>query len=114
MNNFVQFEGHLGADPEVNYSTSGMCFASARLAISNPRKNKDTDEWEYETSWANLKFFGKQAEWFSEQCVKGDKVQVDGKFKVEEWDDKDSGDKRSKAVFVIDRFHKILKPVKDD
>lgn len=72
--NFSIFTGNLGRDSEVEYLPSGTPKVSMGIAVSNDRKVDG--EWQRETTWVEVSFFGKTAENFASVCNKGDRVMV--------------------------------------
>jgi single-strand DNA-binding protein len=88
----------LGADPELTYANSGTAIVSAFVAEN--RRKKKGDEWVNETSWFNLKAFGKTAEWMSQDLSKGDSLAIDGEYVSEQYVNKDGEKKTSHTVFV--------------
>lgn len=79
--NKVILIGHLGRDPEIRYSQSGMAVARFSLAT--------TEKWsgEEKTEWHNVVCFGKLAEIVGEYLSKGRLVFVEGRLQTRSWDD---------------------------
>ncbi len=96
--NKVILLGNLTRDPEVRYTPNGIAVASFALAIN--RKYKQGDETKEEVSYIDIVVFGKQAESCGQYINKGDAVLVDGRLQQRRWDDKESGQKRSKVEVV--------------
>lgn len=91
--------GAAGKDPEIRYTGGGTAVATFSIATSEGRKDAQGN-WSNETTWHNVKAFGRVAETVKEQVKKGSKVFVEGKLTTESWDDKQTGQKRSKHVIV--------------
>lgn len=104
--NRVFLVGHLGGDPETKFTDSGLQFNRASLAVSDPKKNKQSGEWESKTYWLRLMSWGKTAERLAE-CRKGDKVLVEGKITTHTWD-KD-GVTQYATEIMVDRIQKMVK-----
>jgi single-strand DNA-binding protein len=100
--NSVQISGRLGADPELRYLPSGSSVANFRIASSRPFKRGDNSDWEEETTWASITAWGSLGERVNDSFGKGDRVIVIGRLRLEEWDDKNGGGKRSKISIVAD------------
>ncbi len=96
--NKVILMGNLTRDPEVRYTPNGIAVASFALAIN--RKYKQGDETKEEVSYIDIVVFGKQAESCGQYINKGDSVLIDGRLQQRRWDDKDTGQKRSKVEVV--------------
>ncbi|AXH70461.1 ssDNA-binding protein [Gordonia phage Daredevil] len=98
----------LAADPELRFTQSGTAVVSLRAAAN---KNKRLQDGSYETlatHWANIQAWGPEAEAITEQAVKGDRIEIVGEPETQEWEDRDTGQKRSKDVINI-KFFKVWK-----
>lgn len=100
MNSFnkVILLGNLTRDPEVRYIPSGTAVASFAIAVN--RRYKQGTETKDEVSYFDIVVFGKQAENCGQYLNKGDAILVEGRLQQRRWDDKDSGQKRSKIEVV--------------
>ena len=100
MNSFnkVILLGNLTRDPEVRYTPSGTAVASFAIAVN--RKYKQGEETKDEVSYIDIVVFGKTAENCGQYLNKGDAILVEGRLQQRRWDDKDSGQKRSKVEVV--------------
>jgi single-strand DNA-binding protein len=99
----LPIEGRLAAEPELRFSQAGNAVARLRLVASDRKHNDATGQWEDTDSlWIDVTAFGKLAENVCESVVKGDLVIVTGRLKTDEWQDKDSGQKRQKIVLIAD------------
>jgi single-strand DNA-binding protein len=96
--NKVILMGNLTRDPEVRYTPNGKAVASFAIAIN--RKYKHGEEWKEEVSYIDIVVVGKPAESCGQYLNKGDSVLIDGRLQQRRWDDKDSGQKRSKVEVV--------------
>ena len=96
--NKVILLGNLTRDPEVRYTPNGIAVASFAIAVN--RKYKQGDETKDEVSYIDIVVFGKQAESCGQYIGKGDSVLIEGRLQQRRWDDKDSGQKRSKVEVV--------------
>jgi single-strand DNA-binding protein len=88
----------LGADPELTYANSGTAIVSAFVAEN--RRNKKGDEWVNETSWFNLKAFGKTAENCQKYLTKGRQVYIEGRLSTRKWQDKEGKDRYTTEVIA--------------
>jgi single-strand DNA-binding protein len=93
--NKVILLGNLTRDPEVRYTPSGTAVASFALAVN--RKYKQGDETKEEVSYIDIVVFGKQAENCGQYLNKGDAALIEGRLQQRRWDDKETGQKRSKV-----------------
>ena len=100
--NRVCISGNLTRDPEMRSTGSGMAIMQLRMAVNDRRKNPQSGEWEDAPNYIGVVVFGQRAESLSRFLSKGSKIIVDGKLRWSEWDDKNSGEKRSKLEVVAD------------
>ncbi len=98
--NKVILVGHLGKDPEVRYTTTGMAVASFSLATNERFKDKD-GQWQDRTEWHNLVAFDRTAEIAKEYVHKGSQIYIEGRLQTRSWDDKNTGEKKYKTEIVI-------------
>lgn len=100
----ITLEGRVVADPELKFGQgSGTAICKMRLVAADRKENKQTGEWEdTDTLWMDVTCFKKLAENVVESVVKGDLVIVTGKIRTEEWEDRDTGGKRSKVSMIAD------------
>ena len=98
--------GNLTRDPEVRYTSSGTAIAKLGIAINRYWSNKDGQKQE-ETTFVDVDAFGRQAETIAQYLKKGRPVMVEGRLKLDQWDDKQTGQKRSKLGVVLENFQFI-------
>jgi single-strand DNA-binding protein len=101
MVNKVFFIGNLTRDPELKHIPSGTALAEVGLAV-NTKLGKDKEE----TLFVDLTLWGRSAEVASEYLTKGSKIHVEGRLKLETWENNE-GQKRSKHSVVVDRFQML-------
>lgn len=99
--NKTMLMGRLTADPELRRISSGTAVTELRMATS--RSWKKDDEWQKETLYIDVVVWGAQAERCCDQLRKGSSVFVEGYLKMDTWDDKNTGEKRSKIRVQADR-----------
>ena len=86
--------GNLTRDPELKSSGEGKSFAKIGIAVDGGfGKNKST-------AFLDVTMFGKRAESFCQHHSKGSGAMLDGELRMETWDDKKTGEKRSKVVMI--------------
>jgi single-strand DNA-binding protein len=100
--NKVLIAGRLTRDPELKYISSGR--AVCRLSIANSRYYKDKNgERKEDTSFVDATVWDKMAEYVGERLKKGRPVLIEGRIKSDSWEDKTSGQKRTKIEIAAQR-----------
>lgn len=97
--NKVMLIGNLTRDPEVKYLPKGGPVAEFGLAI-NRSYTLDNGERREETTFVDIVMYNKLAEIVEKYLKKGRSVYVEGRLKLDTWDDKQTGQKRSKMRIV--------------
>jgi single-strand DNA-binding protein len=87
--NKVQIIGHLGADPELRYTSNGLAVATLNIATNERFKAGDSEEWQERTEWHRVVAWGKLAEIAGEYLAKGRQVYVEGRLQTRSWEDKE-------------------------
>ena len=95
--------GNLTRDPEVRYTSSGTAIAKLGIAVNRYWSNKDGQKQE-ETTFVDVDAFGKQAETIGQYLKKGRPIMIEGRLKLDQWDDKQTGQKRSKLGVTLENF----------
>ncbi len=101
--NKVILIGNLTRDPELRYTPKGTAIAKLGLAV-NRNWTTDTGEKKEEVTFVDVDAFGKQAEVIGQYLKKGRPIMVEGRLKLDQWDDKQSGQKRSRLGVVLEQF----------
>lgn len=100
--------GRLVEDPELKFAASGNAWVQFRLAFSERKFNKDTQEWQDgEKFFVRAKAFRQLAENIAESLAKGIEVIVTGRISTQQWE-KD-GEKRSAPELMIDSIGPSLR-----
>ncbi len=101
--NRVILAGNLTRDPELRYTPSGTAIAKIGLAISRRWYNA-ARELQEEVTFVDVDAFGKQAQTIGQYLKKGRPILVEGRLRLDQWDDKNTGQKRSRLGVVLERF----------
>ena len=111
MANFykVMLMGNLTRDPEVRYTPKGTALATIGLAVNRNWTNEAGEKKE-EVTFVDVEVWGRQAETIGQYLSKGRPIFVEGRLKLDQWDDKESGQKRSKLKVVCENFQFIGAP----
>ncbi|MDA4133443.1 MAG: single-stranded DNA-binding protein, partial [Thaumarchaeota archaeon] len=98
--------GNLTRDPEMRVTPKGTAICQFSLAVSRSWKD-ETGQTREETAFVDIESWGKQGEVISKYCTKGRPLFVEGRLKLDQWEDKTSGQKRSKLKVVLENFQFI-------
>jgi single-strand DNA-binding protein len=101
--NKVILVGNLTRDPELRYTPKGMAIAKLGLAVNRVWRT-ETGENKEEVTFIDIDAFGKQAETIGQYLKKGRPLLVEGRLRLDQWDDKQTGQKRSRLGVVLESF----------
>ena len=99
--NKVMLMGNLTRDVELKHTAGNTAVANLGLAVN--RRYRVNDESREETTFVDCEAWGRTAENISKFFSKGRPIFVEGRLKLDEWQDRD-GNKRSKLRVVIENF----------
>lgn len=102
--NKVMLIGNLTRDPELRYTPGGAAVAEFGLALNESYKNKQTGQMTEKVHFIDIVCWARTAEVAAEYLKKGTQVHIEGKLTQDRWDDKDSGQKRSKIKVTCERL----------
>ena len=102
--NKVMISGNLTRDPEPRNTPSGMSVLQFDVAVNDRRKNAQTGQWEDAPNYVTCVMFGARADGVARFLTKGTKVAIEGKLRWSQWEDKNTGAKRSKLDVVVDEI----------
>jgi single-strand DNA-binding protein len=101
--NKVILMGNLTRDIELRYTPSNTAVGNFGVAVNRSWKNPDGQVQE-EVTFVDCEAWGKQAEIMSQYLAKGRRVFLEGRLKLDQWQDKNDGSKRSKLKVVVEEF----------
>jgi single-strand DNA-binding protein len=101
--NKVMLMGNLTRDIRMSFLPSNTAVADLGMAINRNWVGQDGQKHE-EVTFVDLTMFGKRAEVLGKYLHKGDPLFVEGRLKLDSWDDKQTGQKRSKLKVMIEDF----------
>src|SRR5881392_4153718 len=90
--NKVILLGNLTRDPEVRYTPKGTAVTELGMAENGEKRE--------ETTFVDVTLWGRTAEIAGEYLKKGRPVFIEGRLQLDTWDDKQSGQKRSKLKVI--------------
>lgn len=88
--------GNLTRDPEQRFTPSGTAVANFGMACNRKWKDKQTGEMREEVAFVDVDAWGRLAETCTQYLHKGKLVMVEGRLKTDQWEDKNTGKKRSR------------------
>jgi single-strand DNA-binding protein len=99
--NKVMLLGNLTRDPEVRYTPKGTAVGDLGLAV-NRRVSDGNGNWSDEVTFVDVTVWGTNAENAQKYLIKGRGVFIEGRLQMDTWEDKASGQKRSKLKVVAE------------
>lgn len=100
--NRVLLMGNLTRDPELRYLPSNTPVVSIGLAVNRRWRNQQ-DQQQEETTFVDCEAFGRSAEVINQYLRKGRPVFIEGRLRLDQWQDKE-GQNRSKMKVVVESF----------
>lgn len=99
--NKVLLMGNLTRDPELRYTPKGTAVAKLGLAV-NRVWTSEAGEKKEEVTFVDVDTFGRTAENCGKYLAKGRPVFVEGRLKLDQWDDKQTGQKRYRLGVIAE------------
>src|SRR5687767_11462183 len=93
--NKVILVGNLTRDPELRYTPKGMAVAKIGLAVNRTWRSESGEQKE-EVTFVDVDIWGRTAENVGQYMRKGSPILIEGRLKLDQWDDKQTGQKRSR------------------
>ena len=106
--NRVFLMGNLTRDPEVRYTPAGTAVGDLGLAVNETYRNKEGKTVE-STVFVDVEVWARQAETCAEYLHKGSPIFVEGRLKLDQWENQ-QGEKRSKLRVRADRVQFLGSP----
>src|ERR1700733_5374200 len=107
--NKVILMGNLTRDPELRYTPKGTAIAKIGLAVNRIWTNEAGEKKE-EVTFVDVDVFGRTAENVSQYMRKGRPILIEGRLKLDQWDDKQTGQKKSKLGVVAETVQFLGSP----
>ncbi len=101
--NRVLLIGNLTRDPELRVTPKGTAICQFGLAISRSFKDESGQTCE-EATFVDIEAWGKQGETIAKYCAKGRQLFVEGRLRFDQWEDKQTQQKRNKLKVVLENF----------
>ena len=107
--NKVILVGNLTRDPELRYTPKGMAIAKIGLAVNRNWTNEAGEKKE-EVTFVDVDIFGRTAENVAQYMKKGRPILIEGRLRLDQWDDKQTGQKRSRLSVVAETVQFLGSP----
>ena len=104
--NRVLLIGNLTRDPEVRYTPKGTAVADIGIAVNRVYSGEDGEKKE-EVTFFDVTLWARQAEVAQEYLKKGRQVFIEGRLQLDTWDDKQTGQKRSRLRVVAENMQML-------
>lgn len=101
--NKVLLMGNLTRDPELRVTPKGTSICQFALAINRQFKMESGESRE-EVIFVDVEAWGKQGETIAKYVTKGRPLYVEGRLKLDQWEDKNTKEKRSRMKVVLEQF----------
>lgn len=101
--NKVLLLGNVTRDPEIRYTPKGSAVCDLGVAV-NRAYTTDSGEKREEVTFVDVTLWGRTAEVASEYLKKGRPVFVEGRLQMDTWDDKQTGQKRTRLRVVAENM----------
>ncbi len=111
--NKVILVGRLTRDTEFSVLPSQTGCCQFGLAIGRQWKDKQTGQPVKETTFVDCTAFGKQAENIHKYFTKGSPILIEGRLKLDQWQDKQTQQNRTKLKVIIERFEFVIQQQQD-
>jgi single-strand DNA-binding protein len=101
--NKVLLMGNLTRDPELRVTPKGTPICQFSLAI-NRKFKMESGESREEVIYVDVEAWGKQGETIAKYVTKGRPLFVEGRLRLDQWEDKNTKEKRSRMKVVLEAF----------
>ncbi len=101
--NKVMLMGNLTRDPELRVTPKGTPICQFSLAINRQFKMESGESRE-EVIYVDVEAWGKQGETIAKYLTKGRPLYVEGRLRLDQWEDKNTKEKRSRMKVVLEQF----------
>jgi single-strand DNA-binding protein len=98
--NKVILVGNLTRDPQVRYTPSQTAVVDIGLAVNRQWFDKQANTRREEVTFVDVTLWGRTAEVAGEYLSKGRSVLIEGRLQLDQWEDRETGQKRSKLKVV--------------
>ena len=107
--NKVILVGNLTRDPELRYTPKGTAIAKIGVAVNRVWTNEAGEKKE-EVTFVDVDVFGRTAENVGQYMRKGRPILIEGRLRLDQWDDKQTGQKSSRLGVVAETVQFLGSP----
>lgn len=104
--NKVILMGNLTRDVELKYTSSQTAVTEVTLAVNDRRRGQD-GQWQDETTFVDVTLWGRTAEVADQYLGKGSGVMIEGRLRLDQWEDKQTGQRRSRLRVTGERMQML-------
>jgi single-strand DNA-binding protein len=104
--NRVLLIGNLTRDPEIRYTPKGTAVAEIGIAVNRVFSSEDGEKRE-EVTFVDVTLWSRLAEIAEQYLKKGRSVFIEGRLQLDSWDDKQTGQKRSRLRVVAENLQML-------
>jgi single-strand DNA-binding protein len=101
--NKVMLIGNLTRDPELRVTPKGTAICTFSIAVNRKFRDESGADRE-EVTYVDIEAWGKSGENISKYCTKGRPLFVEGRLRLDQWEDKNTKEKRSRMKVVLENF----------
>jgi single-strand DNA-binding protein len=101
--NKVMLIGNLTRDPEMRVTPKGTAICQFSLAVNRKWKDEGGQERE-EVTYVDCEAWARGAETIQKYVTKGRPLFVEGRLRLDQWEDKTTKEKRSRMKVVVENF----------
>jgi len=101
--NKVMLIGNLTRDPELRVTPKGTAICTFSLAVNRKFRDESGADRE-EVTYVDIEAWGKAGENISKYCTKGRPLFVEGRLRLDQWEDKNTKEKRSRMKVGCENF----------
>ena len=101
--NKVMLIGNLTRDPELRVTPKGTAICQFSLAVNRKFRDESGADRE-EVTYVDIEAWSKQGETIAKYCTKGRPLFVEGRLRLDQWEDKNTKEKRSRMKVVLENF----------
>jgi len=104
--NKVMLMGNLTRDVEIRHTSGNTAIGKFGIAVNRKFKTQSGEQRE-EVTFVDCEAWGRTAEVIAQYLSRGSPIFIEGRLKLDQWEDKNGGGKRSKHLIVVENFQFI-------